>query len=542
MTSAADSTKSTIDRLLLAPDYLAYRKIIDGLNVPSNVFFALRSFGYGYARGYRRNCKVRYRAFKGGRNTKKSTNMLGIEILDKILSTTTRNVICFRAYDKDLKDSVYNQFLSSCIATDTYDLFIWYSSPLKVIRRDTRQTILFRGCERPQAVKSSLPERGQWTDFYFEEAYELDDYYAFHEIDGSLRGVYHDETGVPLQITLIFNPTKKYGCRIYDRFFKGRLEDDQGQLEELETKGYVDYLNETEVLEYGVGIYLQTSSYKINEFRDKEVYDRSAEHMKLVSPRMYLTDFLGFWGTSGNIVYESMSENLIIPRSLATHAKYKAITIGIDTAYSNAEGKPATKEPDKIKSAYVVVLKGLTADEQPPIASKIPPNSLVAIDEFYYSNDLATKKRTQLDLYRETITKIFDWRRQYESIIGERKLNIFIDSADSGALTSLQEIASRSGLYGVRFIKSTKFKIDMRVQFTNLLMSYGEYLMSEACENSIREFRQCQTDPKTGIRNGLNDHCINANEYADAPLYALIKRISEYNKFADLKSAELVYN
>jgi phage terminase large subunit len=533
---------STTEKLIGAPDALTYNKIIEGLNIPQDVFFALRSFGYGYTQAYWRNCKVRYRAFKGGRNTKKSTNMLGFEILDKILSTTTRNIVAFRAYDKDLKDSVYNQLLLACALTGTYDLFIWYASPLKVIRRDTRQTILFRGCERPQAIKSSLPERGIWTDFYFEEAYELDDYYAFHEIDGSLRGVYHDETGVPLQITLIFNPTKRYGCRIYDKFFKGRLEDDQSQIEELETKGYVDYLNETEVLEYGVGLYLQTSSYKINEFRDKNVYDRVATHMKEVSPRMYLTDFLGFWGTSGNIVYEAMSDNLIISRFLATHARYKAITIGIDTAYSNAEGKPNTKEPDKIKSAYVVVLKGLTDDEQPQLAKDVPPNSLVIIDEFYYSNDVATKKMSQLDLYRETITKIFERRRQYENIIGERKINVFIDSADSGALTSLQEIASRSGLYGVRFIKSTKFKIDMRVQFTDLLMAYGEYLMSEACANSIREFRQCQTDPKTGVRSGLNDHCINANEYADAPLYAYIKRINEYNKFADLKSAELVYN
>ena len=52
--------------------------------------------GTGYERGWWTNCKCRYRCFKGGRNTKKSFVMIGLEVLNKILSDTRRNVLLIR--------------------------------------------------------------------------------------------------------------------------------------------------------------------------------------------------------------------------------------------------------------------------------------------------------------------------------------------------------------------------------------------------------------------------------------------------------------
>ena len=49
--------------------------------------------GKGYTRGYWRNCHTRYRAFKGARNTKKSWDICGFEIIDKIVSDERRNVV-----------------------------------------------------------------------------------------------------------------------------------------------------------------------------------------------------------------------------------------------------------------------------------------------------------------------------------------------------------------------------------------------------------------------------------------------------------------
>ena len=52
--------------------------------------------GKGYANGWWRNFKGRYRVWKGGRNTKKSYDLIGYEILDKILSDPRRNVLILR--------------------------------------------------------------------------------------------------------------------------------------------------------------------------------------------------------------------------------------------------------------------------------------------------------------------------------------------------------------------------------------------------------------------------------------------------------------
>ena len=49
--------------------------------------------GTGYERGWYTNCKCRYRVFSGARNTKKSYDMIGLEVLSKIISNPLRNVL-----------------------------------------------------------------------------------------------------------------------------------------------------------------------------------------------------------------------------------------------------------------------------------------------------------------------------------------------------------------------------------------------------------------------------------------------------------------
>ena len=55
-------------------------------------------------------------------------------------------------------------------------------------------------------------------------------------------------------------------------------------------------------------------------------------------------------------------------------------------------------------------------------------------------------------------------------------------------------------------------------------MSYGDFLVSEACTNLIREFKSSQKGEKGEPREDINDHAINANEYAWIPVINRLKR------------------
>ena len=57
--------------------------------VPQTIRFSFyETIGKNYENGWWTNCHARYRLYKGARNTKKSYDVIGLEVLNKILTTT----------------------------------------------------------------------------------------------------------------------------------------------------------------------------------------------------------------------------------------------------------------------------------------------------------------------------------------------------------------------------------------------------------------------------------------------------------------------
>jgi hypothetical protein len=156
----------------------------------------------------------------------------------------------------------------------------------------------------------------------------------------------------------------------------------------------------------------------------------------------------------------------------------------------------------------------------------------VAINEYYWSNELQAEKKTQPQLFEETINKLCEWLDlyQFNKSLMKGTIYVFVDCADAGSLTSLQEYARRRGLIYVKFMPSTKFKIHTRIMFSRLLMSWGEMLYSEACANLIREIKQCRKGDKGEERADINDHAINSYEYATAPMYVISKKWANFKQ------------
>lgn len=482
--------------------------------------------GTGYERGWWTNNHCRYRVFAGARNTKKSYDILGVEVLDKIMSDPRRNVLILRQIGGSNRYSTFS----------TLDMLINQPDPaqpevslsryfhinrggLTIEYKPTGQLILFDGMLNPTKLTSTRMPRGYLTDVYVEEAYELPDFDAWRRVDGTIRGKLPQ--GCFHQITFCMNPWNKSHW-IYEHFFKGRLEDD---LDYLLSHDYQDYNDPGLIIDYGKGLYLHKSTYKINEFRDREIYDAAMEEMRAKAPEIYKVEALGMWGMSTDRTYFEMNDSLIKGANEINSLRFAGYCIGIDFGVSDGQGNikkikiGKNGKPSKsYESATTMQLAGITSDY----------GCLAAIDEYFHSNDGQLIKKTGPELQRELVSTIKQWRDVvYASHPDLMKgtIPVYVDSADAGGFRQGLELeARRQGLFGVVFQGSTKIRIDSRVYFSRHLMAYGECLFSRNCPNLIREVQNARKGDDGSPRDDFDDHAINAWEYAWAPMRERIRR------------------
>lgn len=472
--------------------------------------------GKGYNNAWFTNCKTRYRVFCGGRSTKKSVNIAGYEPIFKIMSDSNRNVIMCRQDDTNNSTSTYANLKSLIEKLGFNELFKCKVSPYEIIYRPTGQKILFKGCNNPTAIASTKFPKGELTDIYFEEASELESYDTFRKIDGSVRSQFGD-----LQITLLMNGWDKKSW-IYETFFKGRLEDDYNY---LETHDYADYTEDDFNLGYGKGLYLHKSTWRINEFR-ADYKDESMAILKEKAMGIYLVEGLGCWGNSSESTYPYWKDTLIKPYYEIPLIDYSCYTIGIDIGMGNGEGKQVknTKDqPNRVRSAMTMSLCGITSDFE----------KVVAVDEWFYDGHNQVIKKGSVDLANDMILQIISWKDLYKNnpVLMKGQILVYVESADPGGFRSLLEAKAREhGLINARFIASTKNKIQTRVDFENLLMAFGDFVVSSKCKNLIREIENARASEDGRCREDIDDHIINAFEYASIPLYPKIKRYKTFKE------------
>lgn len=445
-----------------------------------------------------------------------------------MLTDPERNVVWFRNVAATLSDTCFAAIRSAIIRMHLQWRYIVKTHDIEIEDKLTGQKILFKGCDTATGVSSISGSNGSnITDFYFEEAFEMNSEQKFREIDGSLRGIhstYIKQNGnyIPCQFTFIMNPWQAEGCFWYDMFVKDFMPDDSNTLKELETVGYRFYINKTKPIQKGIGLALLQTSYLINKWRDPN-YDFAAREEKKEHFSNYCVEFMGMWGVTGEVCYEEFNNNLVIPRDLVQELEYSDYYIGIDTAYSNAEGKILTGnalEQARIHSAYTIILCGITRNDY----KGIEKGTIVAIDEYYHSQEINGIKKTQPELYRDTINTLIEWFRKYQRCptLFRGQTRVLVDRADSGALTSLDFMAKERGLYNVAFSGSSKISINTRIRFEKSLMAHKKMRFSADCTNLIREIKACRV-PKGELRDKLNDHAINAREYGTIPLYSVAR-------------------
>jgi len=483
-----------------------------------------RLIGGGYNHAWFTNCRCRYRVFAGARNTKKSYVIIGLEVLCKILSDPRRNVLIIRAVAGSNKDSTFATITRLIDHPDPTrpeislrSEFNINNTTMRITYKPTGQVIIFEGMSNPEKITSTTVRHGYLTDVYVEEAYEVNDYAAWRKVDGTIRGNLPD--GLFHQITFCLNPWDKDSW-IYEHFFKNRLEDN---LDYMLTHKYQDWKDENLYIDYGKGLYLHKSNYKINEFRDKDIYDHAMEELRNASPEIWKVEAMGMWGNTGGATYPEFirdPDSIIMSPQEVNNALYSRYAIGIDTGLSNGEGKVQKDENAKVKSATTMILSGLSRDGK----------KLYAIDEYFFTNERELVKKGSPEIMEEIILKLQHWVELFrnDEVLMQGLVPIYVDSADVGFRQGLQYLANQKGLFNFRFMPSTKIPIHIRVRYTRLIMAFAELGISKNCKNLIRELKSAKGGKKNRVREDGNDHAINGWEYSWVSLY---KRQIRYTAF-----------
>lgn len=466
------------------------------------------------------NCDSRYRCLKGARATGKTYNFIGIEPVFKLLSDPRRNVLMIRQNDKDNANSNFTMLKSIIYKLGVQHLFKFTTSPHKITRKDTGQVILFCGMNDVENITSTSTETGYVTDIYFEEASQLKSYDEFIVVDGSFR-IPNTEPDLKVQITFCFNAWD-VGHWLYDVFFKDRLEDN---IDELEFNNYQFYEDpDFNIGADGDGLALHISSYKCNPYLS-EAKLRGMLSLKDKAYDRYLVEGLGCWGNTSEATYVHFNDKLIIPHYQATLYNYATYSIGIDIGMGS-EGKMVknTKDqPDRVRSAMTMQLTGLTADY----------NKLVCLNEYFYTKQNEIIPKTSVEIAVEMIETIIKWKELYARVpvLMKGTIVVYVESADPGGfIDMLRDAANRLGLSNIRFVTATKNKIQSRVDFTNLLMAYGNYEIVDTCKNLIREIKNAKKAEDGRCRADIDDHAINANEYSWIPLLPKIRQYRDYKE------------
>lgn len=459
---------------------------------------------------------IRYRVFKGGRETGKSYNFIGLEPVFKILDDPRRNIMMIRQNEKDNGQSTFVQIKNAIYKLGLDKYFRFMTCPYKIIRKSTRQVILFGGMNDVQNITSTTVETGYWTDIYFEEASQLKSFEDFLIVDGSLR-IPNEAEGLWCQITLCMNAWD-VGHWTYETFFKGYLEDD---IQWLERNRYQMKIIPDFNLGLGFGLALHISSYMCNTHRNKDK-DASMRIMKAKMPDYYNVAGLGAWGAMADKTYTHWGQDLIMPKHRWVDHNFDMLCVGIDFGMSNGEGKIRYSETNakRLGSANTMELVGVSNNF----------SDVVVLDEYFDSNEERpeNERKTSVVVQREMVSKLFEWSTHYAN---GQMLMCYVDCADSGGfIDGLRYTAQDMGVYNVKFVASSKIPILSRVYFENILMAYGALKVSENCFNLIREIKNARKSKDGKVREDYDDHAINAFEYAWIPMR---KRLMRWKTFKD---------
>lgn len=216
----------------------------------------------------------RYLILYGGAGSGKSVFAVQ-RFLYRLLTLPLCNILVVRAVAATNRDSTYALFRQVISKWGLSELFSCKDSDLRISCANGN-SVIFKGLDDTEKLKSITFPKGELTDIWIEEASEILEQ-DFNQLDVRLRG-----KGAHKQMVLTFNPVSVLHwlkLRFFDRQDPRAL--------------------------------VLKSTYKDNQFLDED-YKRTLEGYKDTDPYYYSVYCLGEWGVLGQTIFDAqkVSERL----------------------------------------------------------------------------------------------------------------------------------------------------------------------------------------------------------------------------------------
>ena len=207
--------------------------------------------------------------------------------------------------------------------------------------------------------------------------------------------------------------------------------------------------------------------------------------------KLYQNKIQGIRGRAEGLIFSAFSyqNNVASRKEIKDKFEFVKFMCGVDTAYS-------THSEDTIAFIFV----GLTKQ-----------GHLVTLDEQVENNKGNKEPFAPSDVALKLYRFLEKNRKEWGLARG-----VYIDNADQGTLTELHKMKRQHSM-SYQFISSDKsIQVIDRVNLQNGWLKDGYYIVASHCDHHLRELN---TYSWVGDKpEDRNDHTINANQYAWAPL------------------------
>lgn len=214
------------------------------------------------------DCRTRYLVLYGGAGSGKSVFVVQRYIY-RLMTEKRCNLLVVRQVADTNRNSTFALFRQIISSWKLSRVFRVSEGEMRIVCRSNGNTVIFKGLDDPEKIKSVTFASGELTDIWVEEASEISEK-SFNQLDIRLRGGKSRK-----QITLSFNPiTVSHWLK--KRFIDNRTDD----------------------------MTVVRTTYKDNRFIEEE-YKKLLESYKESDPYYYEVYCLGQWGVIGSGVFNA---------------------------------------------------------------------------------------------------------------------------------------------------------------------------------------------------------------------------------------------
>lgn len=244
-----------------------------------------------------KNCRYTHYKLPGGRGSTKSS-FAAVEIVLGIVRDCNAHAVVLRKVADTLHDSVYTQLLWAIDALGLENEFTSTVSPLKITYDRTGQTIIFRGADKPDKIKSAKAPFGYFKYIWYEEYDQFSGDAEIRKINQSLmRG------GKDFVCFYTFNPPASVQAWVNE---------------------------DVTVLRPDTLVY-RTNYLSVSKDWLGPAFITEAEHLKKVNEERYRHEYLGEVTGTGGEVFRNIALREISGEEIA---RFDRIRRGVDWGYA----------------------------------------------------------------------------------------------------------------------------------------------------------------------------------------------------------------